>query len=255
MEFYQIFACRYAGPFTRPEAFLLWLGDFDKTEHIYYFIWLIRGRGEDIVVDAGVGPALAAERELGGYINPAVALARLGVKADRVRRVILTHLHWDHMDGCSLFPGATFYVQQKEYDFWQKSPLLDNPVLASLAARPALDHLAGLEGTDRLVLLNGEKKILPGLSCIPAPGHTPGLQAVAVETEKGRAVLGSDCGHVFQNYSEPRPSCLIFDLPAWFRSFDRLKSLASSPDLIFPGHDKRMAEEYPQVTEDVTRLA
>ena len=255
MEPYRIFACKYAGPFTRPELFFLWLGEFDKWEHIYYYIWLIRGRGEDIVVDAGVGPDLAAERELGGYVNPAEVLSRVGVEADQVKHVILTHLHWDHMDGCALFPRAAFYVQQREYEFWQKDPCLANPTVASLASRPALDRLAGLEGTGRLVLLDGENELFPGIRCVPAPGHTPGLQALVVKTEKGDAVLGSDCGHVFQNYRESRPSCLIFDLPAWLGSFDRLKGLASSPELIFPGHDKRMSEEYPQVAEAVTRLA
>lgn len=255
MEAYQIFALKYAGPFERTEAFLLWLGDGCKTEEIFYYIWLIRGRGEDIVIDAGVGPDLAAERELLGYVNPARVLARVGVEADRVRHVILTHLHWDHMDGSPLFPKATFYVHQKEFDFWWKDPCLNNPTLAGLAAKPALGYLAGLEGTERLVLLDGEKEILPGVRCLPAPGHTPALQAVAVETEKGRAVLGSDCGHLFQNYRESRPSCLICDLPAWLKSFDRLKEQVSSPDLLFPGHDKRMFTEYPKEADGVTRLA
>ena len=255
METYRIFALRYAGPFVRTEAFLLWLGDCDKTEEIYYYLWLIRGGGEDIVVDAGVGPELAAEKDLRGYVSPARVLAGIGVDATRVKHVILTHLHWDHMDGSPLFPRATFYVQRREFDFWQKDPALDNPALAALAARPALRYLADLEGTERLVLLEGEEEILPGVRCLPAPGHTPALQAVAVETEKGRAVLGSDCGHVFRNYRESRPSCLICDLPGWLRSFESLKERVSSPELLFPGHDKRMSAAYPREAEGVWRLA
>ena len=92
------------------------------------------------------------------------------------------------------------------------------------------------------------------MRCLPAPGHTPGLQAVAVNTKRGTAVIGSDCGHVFQNYRESRPSCLICDLPAWIASFERLKSRVSSPELLFPGHDRRMLSEYPAEGDSVTRL-
>jgi glyoxylase-like metal-dependent hydrolase (beta-lactamase superfamily II) len=254
LDKYRIYALKYAGPFIRREAFLLWLGDFERTQEICYFFWLLRSPAGDVLVDAGVSPAAAAERELSGYISPDQALARFGVEAAGIKHVILTHLHWDHMDGASLFPAATFYVQQKEYDFWQHDPALENPTLATLASRPGLDFLAGLEGTERLVLLEGEQEVLPGLTCFPAPGHTPGLQAVAVETEAGTAVLGSDCGHVFQNYRESRPSCLICDLPAWIESFKRVKERASSDELLFPGHDSLMLTGYPREGDSVTRL-
>jgi len=43
------------------------------------------------------------------------------------------------------------------------------------------------------------------------------------------------------------------DMPAWIRSFDKVKSKAAI-DLIFPGHDVLMDQGYPKVAEDVTRL-
>ena len=105
MEPYRIYALKYAGPFERREAFLLWLGDFERTDDVYYYIWLIRSKDEAIVVDAGVAPALAAERELTGYTSPADVLARTGIEASKIKHVILTHLHWDHMDGDLPVPG------------------------------------------------------------------------------------------------------------------------------------------------------
>jgi glyoxylase-like metal-dependent hydrolase (beta-lactamase superfamily II) len=251
---YEIYALKYAGPFLRRQAFLVWLSDWDAQEEINYYIWLIRNEDTAIVVDAGVEPGLAAQRELTGYVSPARILEGLGLAADRVEQVILTHLHWDHMAGFSLFPQATFYIQETEFEFWTRDPVALRPPYAELSVRPSLEALASLEGSPRLVLLSGDREIRPGIESLLAPGHTPGLQAVAVETARGTAVLGSDCAHVFRNYSEDRPSALITDLPAWLRSFDKLKKKVSAPELLFPGHDAAMKTDYPEIAEGVTRL-
>ena len=96
--------------------------------------------------------------------------------------------------------------------------------------------------------------ILPGIELIFAPGHTPGLQVVAVNTTKGTAIAGSDCAHIFQNYEEEIPSCFITDMVSWMKTYDRLKARASSLNLLFPGHDIKMFTQYPKVAEDITRL-
>jgi glyoxylase-like metal-dependent hydrolase (beta-lactamase superfamily II) len=114
--------------------------------------------------------------------------------------------------------------------------------------------LAALEGTDRLVLIPGDQEIMPGIELLLAPGHTVGLQAVAVNTIKGTAVLASDCAHVRDSFREDIPSVFITDLIAWMESYDKLRSKASSIDLIFPGHDAVTLHDYPKVAEDVTRL-
>ena len=95
---------------------------------------------------------------------------------------------------------------------------------------------------------------MPGIQVILAPGHTIGLQAVAVNTSKGTAIVASDCSHVHENLVQDIPSCLITDLIAWMESFDKLRAKASSIDLIFPGHDVKMLTDFPKEAEGVTRL-
>ena len=102
MTEYEIYALKYAGPFVRTGAHLMWYLDWDKTENIYYYIWCIKGGGETVVVDSGLTPQIAKNRELEGYINPVEVLSRLGVKAEEVRHVIVTHMHFDHAGGVSL---------------------------------------------------------------------------------------------------------------------------------------------------------
>ena len=251
---YEIYALKYAGPFTSSGAFLMWRKDWDKTVLRNYYLWCLRGGGETVVVDAGVAPELAAERGLTGYVSPAEVLARIGVRADEVRHLILTHLHWDHSSGVSLFPSAAVYVQEKEYSFALKDPIAERPAFRQFLDETSKACLAGLEGTDRLVLVNGDREILPGIECLLAPGHSVALQAAAVKTRKGTAVVGSDCAHLFRNYEEDWPSALIVDLVGWMKSYQKLREKASSPALLFPGHDPLLSENYPEVAKDVTRL-
>jgi hypothetical protein len=41
---------------------------------------------------------------------------------------------------------------------------------------------------------------------------------------------------------------------AWMKTYDKIRAKASSMDLIFPGHDVALLEDYPRVAEDVSQL-
>jgi len=256
---YEIYALKYAGPFPRKLAMVLWNEGWDQDIEVNYYIWAIKGEnGETIVVDAGCGTTLAAQRKLKNYVNPVEVLTRIGGDATNVTKVILTHMHFDHMGGMEMFPQAfpkaTFYVQKKEYDFWVKHPYAKRPPFSRLADPVAIRATAELEGTDRLVLVCGDQKIMPGIEVLFAPGHTIGLQTVPVNTAPGTAIVASDCVHYHRAFLENNTSILITDLIAWIESYDKLRAKAASVDLVFPGHDMAMATHYPKVAEDVTRL-
>jgi len=251
---YEIYAVKYAGPLYGSVALAFWNTDWEKKMERNYYIWVVKGNGETLVVDCGVAPALAKEREIPGYTSPVDALARIGLDASRVKKVIITHIHFDHVSGIELYPAATFYVQEKEFNFWIKDPIAKKPPFLRTSDAVGNGYLARLEGTERLVLVKGDKGIVPGIELLLAPGHTPGLQVVAVNTVKGTAILGSDCAHLFRNYEEEIPSCFIVDMVAWMKTYDKVKSKVSSLDLLFPGHDTKMLTDYPKVAEDITRL-
>jgi len=255
---YEIYALKYAGPLTSKLAMLLWMEGWDKDVDRNYYIWAIRGAGETIVVDAGCGVTLAAQRKLKGFENPVEVLARIGADKTNVKKVIITHIHFDHVGGLEMFPEAfpqaEFYVQKKEYDFWMKNPISRRPPFAKLRDEVANKALEELDRTKRLHQLSGDTKIMPGIELLLAPGHTVGLQTVAVNTAKGKAIVASDCAHIHRSFVDDTPSCLISDMVAWLESYDKLRASASSIDLIFPGHDVMMLNNYPKVAEGVTRL-
>ena len=87
MAVYEIFALKYAGPLTGSGALLMWFKDWEEIVERNYYFWCLKGEGETVVVDAGVSPDLAREKDLNGYVSPAEMLSRIGVRAEEVRHV------------------------------------------------------------------------------------------------------------------------------------------------------------------------
>jgi glyoxylase-like metal-dependent hydrolase (beta-lactamase superfamily II) len=251
---YEIFALKYAGPFIRPASIVTWFMDLDKTALINYYIFAIRGGGETIIVDCGCAPKLAQDRNLSGYVNPVDVLKRIDIDAQKVKHVVATHIHFDHISGVKLFPQATIFLQEKEFNFWIKNPIAKRAPFRHVTDPVSNRYLARLEGTQKLKLIRGDKKILPGIDLLLAPGHTLGLQVVAVNTARGTAIVGSDTAHVFSSYRTDIPSAVITDMVAWMKTYDKMRARVSSIDLIFPGHDPALLTDYPKVAEDVSRL-
>jgi glyoxylase-like metal-dependent hydrolase (beta-lactamase superfamily II) len=254
MSQYKIYALKYAGPVNSSGAFLMWMKDWEKRVERDYYLWCLKSSEETIIVDTGVSPDLNKEKNINGYVDPREILAQIDVKSDEVKHVVLTHIHWDHAGGLSLFPGAQVYVQEKEYDFWLNSPMAARPPFKFFSDETINVNLKSLRKSMRLTLLRGDQKILPGIECLLAPGHSMALQAVAVDTLKGTAIVGSDSAHVFRNFQEDWPSSVCIDLVAWLQTYDKLRTRVSSPELFFPGHDATMAKNYPEVAPGVTQL-
>lgn len=254
MEPYRIYALRYAGPEESSRALLMWNRDWDQRVRRAYYFWCLLGPAGPVLVDSGVTPRRAAQREMKNYRSPVEVLAGLGIEPDQVRHLVLTHLHWDHCGGAGLFPAAQVHVSQAEWDFWSQDPQATRSVFALLHEPEDQVALRRAKEEGRLHLHLGNTALVPGLELIAAPGHSPGLTALKAFTERGEAVLASDCGHTFANFAEGWPSMFIFNLPQWLRSMARLRRQVAAPELLFPGHDIAMSEDYEEVAPGVTRL-
>ena len=252
---YSILALKYAGPLTSSVAKVLLDTDWDKRIERNCYIWVVQGEGKTVVIDCGVRPARAEQRNLRGYVSPAEVLRRIGIDAACVEHLVITHIHRDHVGGLELFPRAKVYVQRKEFDFWTMDPIAMRPSFARESDPVAVQTLGALRGSERLILVDGDREILPGIKLLLTPGHTPALQSVAVATAKGLAVLTSDCAHIHRTFEMDMPSSMICDLPEWMRSLAKLRELVSGNlAMLFPGHDVAMRLNYPEVAEDVTKL-
>ena len=123
---YEVFALKYAGPFDRKLAMTLFNTGWGEEVAINYYTWAIRAKnGETTLVDTGTGKIWGPRFK--GFFPPQQLVARLGIKPEQVTRIVISHMHFDHVGGgaefAELFPDAKFYVQKKEFDFWINSPL------------------------------------------------------------------------------------------------------------------------------------
>jgi N-acyl homoserine lactone hydrolase len=105
--------------------------------------------------------------------------------------VVNTHLHFDHCGGNHLFAGKPIYVQRRELDDARSK---DDYTIREWVDAPGVGY----------VPVDGELELLPGLRLVPAPGHTPGSQVVAVETGGRPVVIVGDVAVSLAELDDPR---------------------------------------------------
>lgn len=243
---YSIQAIRYATSQAVPLSDLVVCGDHQPIE-IAMMFWLIRGGGHTILLDTGFHRQTFAKRfPMKEYVTPDEALREIGVQPDEVTDVLLSHTHWDHMDGLDLFPKAQVWIQNAEYryytmDAWQPGGnhiILDAADVAELVR-------ANTEG--RVHLIDGDNvEVFPGIRAFTGSRHTYASQYLQV---KGTPtyVLASDNAYFYLNLEKHLASSTFSDAdhPANIAQHTRMIELAGSPDRVVPGHDPLLFEKFP----------
>ena len=82
--------------------------------------------------------------------------------------------------------------------------------------------------------LEGEKEILPGLICLPTPGHTYGHQSVLILTENGTVCVAGDAVPTVRNINENLETGVSVDSSKVIESMDAIRIRA---DYIITGHE------------------
>ncbi len=198
------------------------------------YCWYVEGADKHILIDTGADADMAFRfrgfpaKNIASFEE---ALAELNLKPEDIDVVIQTHLHWDHCGNTSKCTKAKLIVTEEELLF----ALSPHPIMVPTYRR---ELLAGLD----FLPIRGGFEVAPGIELIPAPGHTPGTQAVAVQTEKGKAVVTGFCC-LRENFEPPQevrefmpvvaPGIHLNAVDA-FESALRIKGLA---DILIPMHD------------------
>jgi glyoxylase-like metal-dependent hydrolase (beta-lactamase superfamily II) len=174
--------------------------------------------------------------------QPELALAKVDVDPKMVSKVIMTHLHWDHAWGFDLFENARYIIQKREIEY-AIAPL---PCHRSLYYEESIGKPQFVDYLERVSAIDGDTEVVPGVKAIALPGHTPGFQGVAVETEQGRHLIAGDAVGLYECMETVPyiPSGLYNNLDEYYRSLARIYEMA---DVVLPGHDPRVFEKdsYP----------
>lgn len=241
---YDVWAIRYG---TLPKfrmSGLIQGADTSRRLDIAMMVWLIRGNGRNVLLDAGFYRQPFMDRyKPTDYMTPAQAVARAGVQPDQITDLIISHIHWDHLDGIDLFPKARVWLQKEEFNYY-----LDSSGTAKNRTIDATDArlLAQVAREGRLHLVDGDGvEIMPGISVYTGGKHTYSSQFAAVQSPAGTIVLASDNMYLYENLDKHLPIAQTLDAASNLRTQERMAAMASSPRLLVPGHDPEVFVRFP----------
>jgi glyoxylase-like metal-dependent hydrolase (beta-lactamase superfamily II) len=164
----------------------LWVGT-------YTCLFIDTGKNK-VLLDTGPGMCSPSTNQLIPNLMAA------GIKPEDIDTIIITHAHPDHIggnvdsEGKIKFPNARFMMWKEEWDFWTKNPDLSklpwpdffkmNLLIFNGSQLPLI--------SEKMVVIEKPGEILPGISLIPAQGHTPGHVIIKVTSEKESVAYISD---------------------------------------------------------------
>jgi glyoxylase-like metal-dependent hydrolase (beta-lactamase superfamily II) len=200
-----------------------------------------------ILVDAGAGTWYG-----GGALGRLVdSLRSAGYVPEEVDRVLVTHLHSDHVgglttqDGKRVFPNADVYVAKLESDFWlspeiaAKAPKDAQPFFQSAQAIAAPYIKAGKWHTFR-----GSESVVDGVRLVSLHGHTPGHTGYEFSSKEQKILFWGDIIHAQIVQLQHPEVTAVFDIDPTAAAATRnqlLPKLAredvviAGPHMSFPG--------------------
>lgn len=173
--------------------------------------------GRWILMDTGIGTGNAELVEVYAPETRPIgaALKSVGVEPAWIEGIVNSHLHFDHCGQNALFPQRPIWVQSSE---WAAAQLPDYTI-------PEWVDFPGA----RYELIDGQLEVLPGVTVVPTPGHTPGHQSVVVDTPDGPVVLAGQACYAPNEWSRDSPAIdghtSAWDQPAYRASLDFLRQL------------------------------
>lgn len=127
----------------------------------------------------------------------AAGLTASGIDPKAIDTVIISHFHPDHIQGVRLksgaatYPNAEIMVPAAEWAFWMDDSRMNN---APDGLKPTFQVSRRVFSPIAKDVKQYEwgKEVVPGITAIEAPGHTPGHTAFVIASGNGKLLLWSD---------------------------------------------------------------
>jgi N-acyl homoserine lactone hydrolase len=223
------------GWFTAPAGIFRAGDDMDRTVRYPIPAYVVETDTERILIDTGLNPAAIADPA--AYYERPEVFAVIALEQDQsvaeqvdvgtLTKVVLTHLHWDHVGGLQLIPKSVPVVIQRSE--WQAGH--DD---AAVTRNVFLPHDYA-DGEREVILIDGDCDLLGDstLELLSTPGHTPGHQSIRI----GELVVGADVAHFASGLDDHRFPIFADDHQQQGRSAERLRAMRDAGLTVIPGHD------------------
>jgi glyoxylase-like metal-dependent hydrolase (beta-lactamase superfamily II) len=251
---YEVYAVRYASILGYPVRALVAGADTGRRSDLAMTVWLLKGPGQrNVLVDAGFyRDDFIRDWHPADFHRPSEVLDSLGVPPASITDIIVSHVHWDHLDGVDLFPNARVWIQRAEYEYYvgPKGEALHEAITAVDAAM-----LARLRAAGRVMLVEGDdQEIIPGIRVFTGGRHTWASQYAAVNTRIGTVVIASDNVYMYENLDLHIPIGATLDPQSNLAAQDRMVGMAAARRLVIPGHDPAVFQRFPAARPGVVRI-
>lgn len=249
---WKVSACRYGTSSGLPHRALV-RGASSERHPMGWYFWLLQRNETTVLVDTGFASKKKARRwDIADYRTPTDLLAAAGVRTADVDHIVLTHTHWDHVGGVSLFPKAQVWIRAAELAWLEARTSRESPPADDLL-RTARDSLRASATRGLLHVLADDEETEPvsGLRLMPHGGHTPGSQWVVVEAIDRPIVLASDNAYLYENLERPVAVGTSVDADGNLRAIRRMLAVAGRHGIVVPGHDPEVANRFPEVAPGV----
>jgi glyoxylase-like metal-dependent hydrolase (beta-lactamase superfamily II) len=154
-----------------------------------------------VVVDTGYGPEMHVKTK--GRVGQLPAnLAAAGIDPKAVDTVIISHMHLDHVsglrtaDGGLAFPNAEVMVPTTDWAYWMSDVEMNKlPEGYTKSVYPGIRKIfAGQE--NKVTKYDWGKEIVPGITTVATPGHTPGHTSFVVASGSAKILVQSDVTNI-----------------------------------------------------------
>jgi glyoxylase-like metal-dependent hydrolase (beta-lactamase superfamily II) len=169
-------------------------------------VLLIKSGDQLTLVDTGLGVAAG---------SLLATLTALGIKADAINNVVISHQHGDHI-GATLTEGKlTFPKAMYHYPEAEKTAVEAAAESAGITSNKNLLKAAG--DASQLKIFKADTEVLPGILAVAAYGHTPGHTAFMISS-KGQSLLAT--------VDSALNNVITMAHPEWHIQFDADKVMA-----------------------------
>ena len=247
--------CATARCATSRSAGLIAGADTARRADVALTVWLVRRPdGRNVLVDAGFYREKFMTRwKPADYQQPSDAIRATGLRPEDITDVIVSHVHWDHLDGADLFPNARVWIQADGV----RAPRRRLGPRARSHHRLARRGDARRRSTGRAACAasTGDSQVvMPGITVYTGGRHTFASQYATVETARGVVVLASDNAYLYENLATQTPIAQTLDSASNRAAQQRMLRLAGSPRLVVPGHDPEVFVRFPTPGHGVARI-